>query len=221
MRATVLYDNSARQDYAADWGFACLLEDEETVLLDTGDSPDLLAANMDTAGVDPRDITKVVLSHDHHDHTGGLPYVVSRNPDVRVILLPSFGPSARSVASRPGVVCEVTGPQELAPGLHSTGPVPNRTDEQAVWFEAAGGLVMVTGCAHPGLDTLLARLPADRHVHAVLGGFHGFDRLDALEGIDVIAPCHCTKQKEQIAARFPNAFRATAAGDVIEFAGTA
>lgn len=219
MRATVLYDNSAREGYAADWGFACLLEGEETVLFDTGERPELLAANMEAAGIDPAAVTMVVLSHDHHDHTGGLPFVVARNPRVRIMLLPSFGPTARDMATRPELVCELAGPQEVARGLHSTGPVPNRADEQAVWFESDGGLVMVTGCAHPGLDVLLARLPAGRQVHAVLGGFHGFCRLDALEGIDLIAPCHCTQHTDEIAARFPGASRRIAAGDVIEFPG--
>jgi 7,8-dihydropterin-6-yl-methyl-4-(beta-D-ribofuranosyl)aminobenzene 5'-phosphate synthase len=217
MRATVLYDNSAREGYADDWGFACLLEGEEQVLFDTGADPDLLAANMAAAGLDPCGITKVVLSHDHHDHVGGLPYVVSRNPDVRVVLLPSFGPDTRGMAARPALVSDATGAREVAPGLHTTGPVPNRIEEQAVWFETGAGIVMVTGCAHPGVDTLLARLPAGRRVRGILGGFHGFDRLDALEGLEFIGPCHCTQQSEQIAARFPGAFTSIAAGDVFEF----
>jgi 7,8-dihydropterin-6-yl-methyl-4-(beta-D-ribofuranosyl)aminobenzene 5'-phosphate synthase len=217
MRATVLYDNSARDGYTADWGFACLLEGEEAVLFDTGADADVLAANMRAAGVDPAGIAKVVLSHDHRDHTGGLPLIVRCSPAVRVMLLPSFGAEARCASARPGFVWEVTGPREVAPGLRSTGPVPNRIDEQAVWFETDRGIVMVTGCAHPGVDALLARLPAGAHVHAVLGGFHGFDRLDALDGIDVIAPCHCTQHAEEIAARFPGAFSAAAVGDRLEF----
>jgi 7,8-dihydropterin-6-yl-methyl-4-(beta-D-ribofuranosyl)aminobenzene 5'-phosphate synthase len=217
MRVTVLYDNSAREGYAADWGFACLLEDREAVLFDTGESPDVLAANMEEAGVDPGAIDKVVLSHDHHDHTGGLPFVLSQNAAVQVMLLPSFGRAVRRAAKRRGKVLEVAAPQAVAPGLYSTGPVQNRIDEQAVWFETDRGLVLVTGCAHPGLDVLLARLPAGAHVHAVLGGFHGFDRLDALDGIDLIGPCHCTQHTGEIAERFPDAFRTVAAGDAMEF----
>ena len=114
MRATVLYDNRARPGYAADWGFACLLEGEEQVLFDTGQDPDLLAGNMDAAGIGPRGITKVVLSHDHHDHVGGLPFIVRRNPGVRVLLLPSFGRDTRGMAARPELVSEVAVPGDIS-----------------------------------------------------------------------------------------------------------
>ena len=49
-------------------------------------------------------------------------------------------------------------------------------------------------------------------MRGVIGGFHGFDRLEALEGLELIAPTHCTQQTEAIADRYPKAFRQVAAG---------
>ena len=51
MRIRILYDNKALPDFRADWGFACLIEAEKTVLFDTGASPEVLRDNMAAADV--------------------------------------------------------------------------------------------------------------------------------------------------------------------------
>jgi len=44
----------------------------EVVLFDTGQSFDVLSHNANELGIDLRKVEKVVLSHGHYDHTGGL-----------------------------------------------------------------------------------------------------------------------------------------------------
>ncbi len=56
---------------------AFLLVLSEPILVDTGagDSIEEILENIRTAGVDPREIKKVVLTHNHIDHIGGAPYL--------------------------------------------------------------------------------------------------------------------------------------------------
>ncbi len=56
-----------------EWGFAAVVEaDGHRILFDTGARPDTVLNNAKELGVDLSNITEVVLSHNHSDHTGGL-----------------------------------------------------------------------------------------------------------------------------------------------------
>ena len=83
---TVLYDafgkNPALQK---DWGYAALIEyGGKRILFDTGDNPEILAHNAKTLGVDLSKLDFVVMSHRHGDHMGGLTYLLSVNPKVKI-----------------------------------------------------------------------------------------------------------------------------------------
>ena len=56
-----------------EWGFSALVEaDGHRLLFDTGRYPDTVLRNARELGIDLSDVTDVVLSHHHGDHTGGL-----------------------------------------------------------------------------------------------------------------------------------------------------
>lgn len=83
---TVLYDafgkNPALQK---DWGYAALIEYRgKRILFDTGDNPDILGHNAKILGVDLSKLDFVVMSHRHSDHMGGLNYLLSVNPKVKI-----------------------------------------------------------------------------------------------------------------------------------------
>ena len=56
-----------------EWGYAALIEvDGHRILFDTGARPGTVLQNAAELGIDLTDITDVILSHNHTDHTGGL-----------------------------------------------------------------------------------------------------------------------------------------------------
>jgi 7,8-dihydropterin-6-yl-methyl-4-(beta-D-ribofuranosyl)aminobenzene 5'-phosphate synthase len=79
LRITTLSENTASMDdFIAEWGLSILIETEKTkILFDTGQGY-ACVHNADTLGIDLRDIDKIVLSHGHFDHTGGLRDVLRR-----------------------------------------------------------------------------------------------------------------------------------------------
>ena len=83
---TVLYDAFGKNpNLQKDWGYAALVEyDGKRILFDTGDNPDILAHNVKTLGIDLSKLDFVVMSHRHSDHMGGLNYLLSVNPKVKI-----------------------------------------------------------------------------------------------------------------------------------------
>jgi 7,8-dihydropterin-6-yl-methyl-4-(beta-D-ribofuranosyl)aminobenzene 5'-phosphate synthase len=74
-----------------DFGFAAVAKHGgKTYLFDGGANASVLRKNMAAMGISPGDIDVVVASHNHHDHVGGLDYIVERNPDVELYLPKDF-----------------------------------------------------------------------------------------------------------------------------------
>ncbi|MEA3402157.1 MAG: MBL fold metallo-hydrolase, partial [Armatimonadota bacterium] len=84
----VLRDNHAREGLRAGHGLALMIGTAAgSFLLDTGDSAQTWA-NADAMGVDPAQAQALVLSHGHYDHTRGLPGLLQRLGELRVIAHP-------------------------------------------------------------------------------------------------------------------------------------
>lgn len=83
---TILYDAFGKSsEMQRDWGYAALIEySGKRILFDAGNNPDILARNAKATGVDLSKLDFVVMSHRHGDHMGGLAYVLSVNPKVRI-----------------------------------------------------------------------------------------------------------------------------------------
>jgi len=87
---TLCENTSAKPGFMAEWGLSILVQaDGVNVLFDTGGS---FAAvrNADKIGVDLRAIDKIVLSHGHADHTGGLREALRRTGPKEVIAHPAI-----------------------------------------------------------------------------------------------------------------------------------
>ena len=85
-KVTILYDAFGEsKELTKDWGFSALVEhDGKRVLFDTGNDAAKFEHNVKALGVDLTKLDFVVISHRHTDHTTGLKYVLSVNPNVTV-----------------------------------------------------------------------------------------------------------------------------------------
>ena len=226
----VLYDNtSTRPDVAADWGFAALVSYRgQKILFDSGTKPDLLRANMKALAVDPAAISQAVFSHAHGDHLDGMPAVFPLNPAMKVHYLDAFpAPVFQRAASLGMHPVRVKGPVEIAPGIFTTGIVEGNPPEQALVVETTRGLVVITGCSHPGVVRMVEAAERQRGAKSVrflLGGFHMLQQSEAAAGETVarlralgvasIAPTHCTGDMpiRLFQKAYGDAFRAAGAG---------
>jgi len=219
---TIVYDNntdaaSGSEALRTSWGFACWVETEAaTVLFDTGGDGATLMHNLGELGLDPARVDAVALSHAHRDHTGGLEALLAAGHAPAVYAPASFSRSFKEAVGAQTELFEVTVGSAIAPGIRSTGEIGTGIIEQALVVDTSEGLVVVTGCAHPGVVEMVRA--AQEHegdkVALVVGGFHlGGASQTRIEGIigdlrDLgvrrTAPCHCTG--DQARRMFSQAF---------------
>jgi len=85
-KVTILYDAFGEsKELTKDWGSSALVEhDGMRILFDTGNNAAIFEHNVKALGVDLTKLDFVVISHRHADHTTGLRYVLSVNPNVTV-----------------------------------------------------------------------------------------------------------------------------------------
>ncbi len=85
-RVTILYDSFGKAPaLTLDWGFADLVEfDGKRILFDTGNNARIFEHNVKALGVDLQKIDFVVISHRHADHTSGITYLLTVNPNVKI-----------------------------------------------------------------------------------------------------------------------------------------
>ncbi len=89
---TTLSENTAgKVGLLAEWGLSLLIEvDNLKILLDTGHTFSVVY-NASALGIDLSQTDKIVLSHGHKDHTGGLPSVLSQiKKEIEVIAHPDI-----------------------------------------------------------------------------------------------------------------------------------
>lgn len=204
---TVVYDNNpCREGLETAWGFSCLVEGwGEAVLFDTGGDGELLVRNLARLGIDPGGIGAAVISHAHGDHTGGLSSLLRADPEMDVYL-PASAPGGLkdSVREAGAPLVEVSGARRIREGVWSTGELGTEIREQALVVQSDAGLLVVTGCAHPGIVKVVeaAKAACPGEVLLVVGGFHlgsaGRDDIGRIAadlkalGVRNVGPCHCT-----------------------------
>jgi 7,8-dihydropterin-6-yl-methyl-4-(beta-D-ribofuranosyl)aminobenzene 5'-phosphate synthase len=207
LKITVIYDNNPyKEGLTASWGFSCNIKGaEKTILFDTGGNSSVLLANMQQLGIDPKEIDIVVLSHVHGDHVGGLDGILKVNPDMTVYYPATFSLRFKDSLIRTGIkAVEVKDPTRICKGVYSTGVLGSWMKEQALMISTDRGMIVITGCAHPGIANILkvAKELIEDQILLVVGGFHlGAIRKQQLEalivnfrkfGVQQVGPCHCT-----------------------------
>jgi 7,8-dihydropterin-6-yl-methyl-4-(beta-D-ribofuranosyl)aminobenzene 5'-phosphate synthase len=231
LKITILYDNNPFDPrLKTDWGFSALLEFRgQTLLFDTGGDGRILLENMQVLGIEPAHVQSIVLSHAHGDHTGGLIALLDGHRKPTVYLLPSFADSYKNQVTQLTQVSEVTPGQLIADGILTTGEIKGNIPEQALLVRTENGLVIVTGCAHPGIVRIVesAIELTNDPVYLVLGGFHLGDKSETdifailtdfrRLGVQNVAPCHCSGENAiaMFAAEYGQAFVRVGVGTMI------
>jgi len=202
MNLKILYDNEAEPGFEKGWGFSCLVElEDESILFDTGWDGKVLLSNMKKFGVRPEGIKRVVLSHAHWDHIGGLPRI--RRREMQVYVPQSFSKRLRGELAARFDLREVKGPQKIREGVWTTGELGKGIKEQSLAVKTEKGLVVIVGCSHPGVRSIFSAASKFGKIWGVVGGMHGFKDYEILEGLGLIVPTHCTVNKKKIAELFP------------------
>lgn len=205
---SVVYDNyQVDSNLATGWGFGCVIRTPtQDILFDTGGDSSILLSNMEKMNIDPKDIDIVVISHIHGDHVGGLDGFLDRNANVRVYIPASFPDSWRDkIESHGAEYQDVTGATQMSDRVYTTGEMGTWIKEQSLVVDTNKGLVIISGCAHPGVLNIAKKareiLP-HREFYLFMGGFHlsgssdselrnivqGFRDI----GVRKVAPSHCS-----------------------------
>jgi 7,8-dihydropterin-6-yl-methyl-4-(beta-D-ribofuranosyl)aminobenzene 5'-phosphate synthase len=133
----------------AEYGLSLLITaGDETILFDTGLGSALIP-NAAQMKIDLGDIAKIVLSHGHRDHTGGLFATLQQIGSRPVfahpsVFLPKYSNRTKEMQSL-GIPAELAalehaglklrrceGPVEISPGILASGPIPRVTEFEHV-----------------------------------------------------------------------------------------
>ena len=207
LNLTILYDNNPyNEGLETRWGFSCLVEGlDKTIIFDVGGEGSVLLKNMKMLKIDPKTIDVIVLSHIHYDHIGGLSNFLEKNCDVCVYLPRSFPRSIKDKVKEAGAeLVEVHSSIEICENAYSTGELGRWIKEQSLIIKTSKGLIVITGCAHPGIVKIVEKAKGmlEANVYLALGGFHlcwmnGRQIKGKVNGIkkekvEKVAPCHCS-----------------------------
>ena len=143
----ILVDNDMPQPFASEHGLSLAITcGKEKILFDTG-AGSALMKNLQQHQIDPAVFTKIILSHGHFDHTGGLGEILPLTPDAELYYAPGITTKRFSrhperpvkELSMPESSCkalelhekkfEISRFTQIAEGIFLTGPIPRLSGE--------------------------------------------------------------------------------------------
>ncbi len=168
------------------------------ILFDTGADGNILLFNMEKLKVDLYSVDEVFISHHHWDHTGGLERILAIRP-LRVYIPDSCHRPANAFE-----VIRVNGKIRLGDNIFSTGELCGI--EQSLVLALKKGTLVITGCSHPGIATILSAAREFGRPYGIVGGLHDFDNFSLLEPLPLICPAHCTRYATTIRSLYPEKY---------------
>jgi len=210
MNIKLLFDSTAiNPKFKTGWGFSCLINNH--ILFDTGSDGEALLNNLRLMNINLSDIHKIIISHEHNDHTGGLWKILENQQNIPVYICFGFSQAFKTkIELLKNEPIESQHFQEIDKNIFTTGEIKGFykgyfTPEQSLVLKTSKGLVIITGCAHPGIINIIKivkkQFPQE-NIYLVLGGFHlGAKSKQEIETIvknfqslkvEKIAPLHCS-----------------------------
>lgn len=247
MKITVLVENNSRIDnyLLAEPALSLLIEHKDNrILFDTGYS-DVFLQNAKTLNIDLNNITDIVISHGHNDHTGGLSFLKSSNSSIKLTAHPNifdkkvekngvpYGcPVSKEKLKAQFQLNLTKQPCYITEDLLFLGEIENNTsgdiDDSALVYITQKGLFIITGCSHSGIINIInyaKKITGINKIYGILGGFHLNDKTDSeieiisdffkQEGVEYLAPCHCCDLKSKITLAKCNKIVEICVGDII------
>jgi len=200
---TILYDNHAEGELRSGWGFSAFVQTEgSTLVFDTGADKLVLEHNAAHLSTNLSSAAALVLSHEHCDHIGAVSSVFHKG--LHLYVPRAFAKRYAHIDRSRMELHVVKSPMDVVPGVRSIGQMGREIPEQALLIDGEAGPVLMTGCAHMGIQRLARRATdlAGEPLDLVIGGLHLFRQsedavrrtIEELQSLGVrrAAPCHCT-----------------------------
>ncbi|MDD3905747.1 MAG: MBL fold metallo-hydrolase [Candidatus Omnitrophica bacterium] len=214
MKLKILAEGSTKwRRFIKHWGLSILIDDD--ILFDTFGKPDYVLRQLKRFKIDINKIKHIVISHDDWDHVTGLDKILERNKNVTVYICPHFKPDIKAKIRHCGArIVEVDGVTNIRDNIYLSGELTGKRrdsniPEQYLAVKTAKGIIVLTGCAHPGIIEIVqhAKAAFNMNAYLIMGGFHLKDhtveeihkivlKLKEL-GVCQVIPFHCTGRNAQ------------------------
>lgn len=176
MKLTILSDDrTRRKDIIAKHSLSVLIEKgNEVFLFDMGVDPSVLEHNIKALDKNIDIVDYVVVSHEHSSHYGGFRYVSSEAPYTDVFIpygsMESLGRLLLINGMKPREVVKWI---VIGEGVYISKPYYGPPYEHFLIIEHNKGLIVLTGCMHPGVEVLSdIKSFLGNTIYVIVGGFH-------------------------------------------------
>ena len=235
---TTVFDNYPyKKGLKTGYGFSCLVEidnifGKKSLLFDTGADKNTQSSNLSALNLNISELDLIFLSHSHVDHVGGLTKMLELSDNAKVVIPASFPKSLKTkIKAYKADYREVTVQEKISDSAYTTGEMGVTYKEQSLILVTEKGLVVVTGCAHPGIVDIVKKAKGmfpGMNIYLVMGGYHLGSKTNRevknivsdfrKMGVENVAPSHCSGEtaRKLFREEYKNNFWENGVGRVFE-----
>lgn len=205
MKISIIFENKGKKNLKSGWGFSALVEKgDEMLLFDTGCCGTDTLSNLRSSGIAVKALTKVVISHSHWDHTGGIFELLNITPSITFYTGKNFGKIfSEEIERRGGKTDKGKDWRQLAEDIYITPELKENMPEQALVINGTDFTFLLLGCSHPRVENFI-KITYQRFKKPLCfaGGFHYYPltereiarRIKKIKKFPILRvyPMHCT-----------------------------